>query len=59
MKHRAKHSLWFGVALLLTLLLWISRGEAQKTELQLQEVSRFAFATHDMSYARQPVIQYP
>lgn len=44
---------------LLLLLLWISQVEAQKTELQLREISRFAFTTHDMSYAHQPVIQYP
>ena len=59
MKNTVKHNLLFGFALLSMLFLWVGRGEAQKTELQLQEVSRFAFTTHDMSYARQPVIQYP
>ncbi len=44
---------------LLILLAAASLPPLQATELQLQEVSRFAFSSHDMATYREPVIQYP
>ena len=46
-------------ACLLALLAGICILNAQGLSLQAQEVSRFAFTSHDMGYARAPAIQYP
>jgi hypothetical protein len=47
------------LSILLLLLLSLIPLSAQGTELQLQEVSRFAFTSHDMATTREPVIRYP
>jgi len=43
----------------LLLLICVNLIYAQKNDLQLQEVSRFAFSSHDMATTREPVIRYP
>lgn len=47
------------ISILLLMLIGASLICAQRTELQLQEISRFAFSSHDMATMREPVIQYP
>ncbi|MBW6513160.1 MAG: T9SS type A sorting domain-containing protein [Candidatus Syntrophosphaera sp.] len=47
------------IGITLFLLLGCALLSANKTELQLQEVSRFAFTSHDMATRREAVIRYP
>lgn len=49
------------IIVLWSIILLLAAGSlcAQQHELQVQEISRFAFTTHDGAYTRQPLVRYP
>jgi len=53
------HTLRLTLASLMFLACGVLLLQAQPSQLQLQEISRFAFTSHDSHYARESVVRYP